>query len=224
MPVVTRQVRTDHNAAMNPRALRFLLWTTILVSVSVAVAVAQDGLYAPQVPGDAALVRVVNLRADGAPSRIDIGAVRFPPLEPGEITPYRSVPAGVYMVGGRAAGITFSPQQGSFVTVVVTPDGSLRLVTDEAHRDPARAQLVFYNFGTGVASLVSRDPAAAIFSEVPAGEVRTRAVNAISVDLAVDSGDRERYRGALELERGESYSVFVTPEDVFVRTASVSTE
>jgi hypothetical protein len=107
---------------------------------------AQDGLYAPSVPTDAALVRVVNLQTSKPAPRVDIGPLRFAPVAAGEVTPYRPAPPGVYVVGGRAAGVEFLPEPGKFYSIVADSDGALTVVEDEAHRDPARAQIVLFQF------------------------------------------------------------------------------
>jgi hypothetical protein len=185
---------------------------------------AQDGLYAPSVPTDAALVRVANLRDSELSPRLDMGPVRFSSLPAGEVTPYRPTPPGVYIIGGRAAGVEFFPEPGAFYTIIVDPDGALVVVRDEAHRDPARAQIVLFNFSGEPADLVSIEPEAPIFRAVPAGGARSIAVNAIAVDLAVEADRGEVFRRRVQLARGESYGIFVGRVQAFLETASVATE
>lgn len=203
-----------------------IVWiiTGILLPMVSSEVAAQDGLYAPSVPEDAALVRVVNLQSSSPSPRIDTGPVRFPPVSAGEITPYRPVPPGVYIIGGRAAGITFSPKPATFVTIAVLPDGTLELIEDTPHRDPARAQLVLVNRGDTPATLLSRDPAATIIADVPDGNEGVRAVNALAIELAVEAGGDVVFSQPLTLARGESYTVFVTPDGAVLHTASVAPE
>jgi hypothetical protein len=210
--------------AMNHRfGIPGLLILFVLGSGAPAVR-AQDGLYAPSVPTDAALVRVVNLQTSKPAPRVDIGPLRFARVAAGEVTPYRPAPPGVYVVGGRAAGVEFLPEPGKFYSIVADSDGALTVVEDEAHRDPARAQIVLFNFRDETVSLASVEPAAAIFPAVPPGGSRTIAVNAISVELTVEERGDELFRRRLQLERGESYGIFVGRERVFLEAASVATE
>lgn len=204
---------------------------------------AQDGLYAPRLDGDTALVRVVNLQ-NGPLERLDVGPRRFSNLDAGEVTPYRSVAPGVYLVGGRN-GVMLSPAPASFITVVVQPDGRPAILEDVAHRDPARAQVVLYNFSSRPADLVAPELQAVIVEAVPPTDARARAVNALTVDLAIRLRDRSgasdspgpggspgasgspgprsnRPVGTLELRRGESYGIFVTEDAVAVHAARVA--
>jgi hypothetical protein len=185
---------------------------------------AQDGLYAPSVPSDAALVRVANLHGTDASPRLDMGPVRFAPVGAGEVTPYRPTPPGIYIIGGRASGVEFFPEPGGFYSIVVDPAGELVVVRDEAHRDPARAQIVLFNFSGETVDLASIEPPAAIFGSVPSGSARSVAVNAIAVDLAVEAGGEELLRQRVQLERGDSYGIFVAPGQVFIEAASVATD
>jgi len=198
--------------------------TAFLLCLAPATIVARDGLYAPSVPDDAALVRVVNLQSSSPSPRIDAGPVRFSPVAAGGITPYRPVPPGVYLIGGRAAGITFSPQPATFVTIAVLPGGALELIEDTPHRDPARAQLVLVNRTDASATLLSLDPPATIIADVPGGSAGVRAVNALTVELAVEADGTVVFSRPLTLVRGESYTVFVTGDGAVLHTASVAPE
>lgn len=208
------------------RSSSVALVAAIVLAGALAPVFAQDGLYAPRVPGDASMVRVANLSSAESP-RIDIGAVRFGAVPAAEVTPYRSVPPGIYMVGGRARGVMFSPGPASFNTIVVSPAGEIVVLVDQAHRDPARAQLVLYNFAGNAADLIATRPEATVFESVLPGESEAVAVNAIPIDLAARvNGGSAAYPvgGTLAMERGASYSVFVTPDGAMLRTAAVATD
>ncbi len=195
----------------------------VVWALSVAPVVAQDGLYAPSVPENAALVRVVNLREGEESPRLDVGRERFAPLPAGEVGPYRPVPPGVYILGG-AGGVEFSPEPGRFYSLVVSEGSAPAVVRDEAHTDPARAQLVMYNFGDAPADLFALPGGAIIFEKIPTEESEAMAVNAIEVALSVRVGGEERLRRELQLERGESYGIFVGLQQVVIAPATVSSE
>ncbi|MFW5695071.1 MAG: alginate O-acetyltransferase AlgF [Alkalispirochaeta sp.] len=202
------------------RAIAFALAGIALGGVPVF---GQDGLYAPRVPDDAALVRVANLHGSDDSPRLDVGRERFAPRAAGDVGPYRAVPPGVYILGG-AGGVDFTPEPGRFYTIIVDHNGELTVLQDEAHTDPARAQLVLYNFSDSPADLVAVPGDTVIFEEVSSGRSETIAVNAVSVELSVRSDGEEHARRKLDLERGESYALFVGPEDVVVAAAAVSSE
>lgn len=192
--------------------------------LAIATATAQDGLYAPRVPGDAALVRVVNLDSAGSSPRIDAGAVRFDALAPGTAGPYRPVAPGVYLVGGRGRSTELHPAAGGFHTIVTLAGGEIRVFRDEAHRDPARTQVVLYNLSAAETSLVSVDPAGTLIEGVQAGESAAVVVNAIPVELSALRDGVEVLRRSVVLERGASYAVFVGESSAALHTARVDGE
>lgn len=183
----------------------------------------QEGLYAPSVPEDAALVRVVNLHQHDTSPRFDVGRERFSPHPPGEVGAYRAVPPGLHILGG-AGGVEFMPAPGRFYSVVFTPDTRLMVLPDETHTDPARAQLVLYNFLDSAADLVAEPGPTVILSEVAPERSDAIAVNAIAVNLGVRARGEDLGGRELVMERGESYGVFVTPHGVLIEAAAVSSE
>lgn len=195
----------------------------VVWALSAAPVAAQDGLYAPSVPDDAALVRVVNLQEGEESPRFDVGRERFAPLPAGEVGAYRPVPPGIYILGG-AGGVEFSPEPGRFYSLVVSEGSAPTVVQDEAHTDPARAQLVLYNVADAPADLFAAPGDTMIFEKVPSGDSEAMAVNAIEVALSVRVGGEERLRRELQLERGESYGIFVGPRQVVIAPATVSSE
>jgi hypothetical protein len=172
---------------------------------------------------DAALVRVVNLSKENATPRIDLGRERFAPLPAGEVGAYRAVPPGIYILGG-AGGLDFTPTPGQFHTIIVDQGRIQTILTDEAHTDPARAQLVLYNFADDPAGVTAVPGGAIVFDDVGPGRSETISVNAITIELSLHVAGEERLRREFDLERGESYGMFVGSEQVVVAPASVSTE
>ncbi len=221
-PVVTRGTGTTYHGPMTTLPFRLAIAIIGLV-VSAASVFGQEGLYAPSVPEDAALVRVVNLHRNGDSPRLDMGRERFSPQGPGTVSPYRPVPPGIHILGG-AGGVEFMPQPGRFYSVVFGPENALTLLSDEAHTDPARAQLVLYNFTDSVVDLVAVPGNTVILEGVAPDQSRSIAVNAISVSLVVRAGGEDLDRRELAMERGESYGVFATSRGVIIEAATVSSE
>jgi hypothetical protein len=183
----------------------------------------QDGVYAPSVPQDAALVRVANLSRESETPRVDLGRERFAPLPAGAVGPYRPVPPGIYILGG-AGGLDFSPTPGQFHTIIVDHGQIQAILNDETHTDPARAQLVLYNFADAPAGVTAVPGDVIVFDDVRPGRSETTSVNAITIDLSLHVAGEERLRREFDLERGESYGMFIGSEQVIVAPASVSAE
>lgn len=200
------------------------IWLGILAMAPGAVD-AQEGLYGAGAPENAALMRVVNLNQTEHGPRIDVGPVRFSPQAPASASSYRPVPPGVYLLGGRALAVPFSPQADTFYTVLVHSPQEIEVVTDVAHGDPARAQLVLYNRTGRQVRLRAENPDGTVFPEVAPGTEAHRAVNAVSLTVVVDGPDgRPVLTRRLDLDRGGSYSIVLGVETAFVITAAVSSD
>lgn len=192
---------------------------------------AQDGLYAPSRPEDAALVRVANLSGRKESRVIDAGPVRFDPLDPLSVGAYRVVPVGVYILGDPESTV-FTPEPGAFVTIITGHDqsdpGRVHLFLDQPHEDPARAQLVLYNLTDRTLSLVDAPSGAEVFRQVPPEQSRALAVNAIPVELEVRDEETIHETVTLRLTRGDSFSLVATIQDdevvVVAAEAAVQTD
>ena len=185
---------------------------------------AQEGLYAPSVPEDAALVRIIN--ATSEPLTFDVGPLRYRDVPAYSASAYRPVQPGVFVLFHVGKREVLTPEARSFLTIALLPD-DLTVIRDERHVDPARAQLVIYNFSEQPVSFEAVEPGAVLVPEVPSGESRARVVNAIAVRIAAVA-EAPLYAESIELERGESYSMVVLGEGVepagFVHQADVSSE
>lgn len=180
-----------------------ILLVLLLTGGSVA---AQDGLYAPAVPEDAALVRVINATAETV--SLDVGPLRFSDVAPSTATAYRPLLADVLVVSHDGAREVITAKERSFLSLVLRP-GGMHVIEDERHTDPARAQLVVYNLAPSPVSLRATDPEATIIAEVGPGESGTRVVNAVSVSLGAYADDEQLVVTEVDLERGESYTLVV---------------
>lgn len=194
-------------------AWRAAMMTLVVCLMPISAVVARDGLYAPSRPEDAALVRAVNASSGEYASAIDIGPLRIESLAPGEASPYHLVPAGVYMIGGQG-GTVFTPEGGSFVTIVTGYDPgdsrSIRLFEDVPHDDPARGQLVLYNLTDRELSLVAIRPETTVFEAVSAGESAAIAVNAVTVQLEIRDDQGAVAEHTVALVRGGSHALFAS--------------
>ena len=195
----------------------------LLVVVAVSMP-AQEGLYAPSLPEEAALVRVVN--ATGDQLSLDIGSLRFTDVSPGAATAYRPLHGDVFVIAHDGLRVVLTPEPRTFLTIVVE-QGDIRIVTDERHVDPARAQLVIYNLTSAPVAFRAVVPETVLIEAVDPGESASRAVNAVPVTIGAFADDEPLYVTAVNLVRGESYTLVVLEEgdpSGFLVQASVSTE
>lgn len=201
---------------------RFLL---PLVFVLAAVSAPAEGLYAPSVPEDAALVRVVNATPEEV--SIDIGPLRFPALAAYSGSAYRPLRGDVFVLAHAGERAVLTPQPKAFFSVILLPDGVV-VMPDERHTDPARSQLVFYNLTGEHLDFVAVEPEATLVAGVPPREGVLRVVNAITVRVGAATGGDVVYDDLLELDRGESYTLVVLGGEAgrsgFTVQASVSPE
>lgn len=209
--------------------MRFVNSLALLILVAVPVFAGTRSVYGPEVPGDAALVRIVNAVPGSSPLQAELGATSFDPLPYAQISPYRTVTPDIYLFSAAGVEQEIIPLSGRYYTVAVLP-GAIVVLEDPAHTDPARAQLFLYNF-----SLLSRiDLATADGKTSVIAGVRSRSsglavVNAVAAPLAVMSGgSRVKAIGDLGLARGSSFSVFVLGGEsttaVFTAKARVQVE
>ncbi len=191
--------------------LFFALWLSALPVVGQS----QTGVYGPAAPENAGFVRVFN----GDPSRgeaaeLPVGPRRFGPIALGEVTAYRPIRGGVFLLrsGGGEAELIVRPD--AYTTVLLGSE-EITVISDERHEDPARAQLVLYNGAdAGGVDLVVLPDGAPVFRDVPAGASRARAVNAVTVQLGLRAEDGAAVDlGPLDLTRGDSFGVFVVSEE-----------
>lgn len=174
------------------------------------VAPAQEGLYGPPAGEGTAMVRLLNASPAGGPLEVDLGAVRYGPLEFTQVSPYRPLFPDAYLIRAAGREQMLEPRPGAYYTVVVAPD-AIRVLEDPAHRDPARAQLFLYNLTSlPEVDLLTADGKVRVISGVAPGGSAQVAVNPVPVELAVfRDGILLEKVGDLGLQRGQSYSVFV---------------
>lgn len=207
----------------------------LVTSLALAILVAAPGVagtrsvYGPEVPGDAAFVRIVNAVPGSSDLETELGATTFDPLSYAEVSPYRAVTPDIYFFSADDEELEIIPKSGCYYTVAVLPD-AIVVLDDPAHTDPARAQLFLYN----LSSLPRIDLATADGKTRVIADVRSRSsglaiVNAVAASLAVTSGGaRVKLVGDLGLARGSSFSVFVlgggSATAVFTAKARVQVE
>lgn len=202
--------------------MRRLILILCLVAASVARMDAEGprSVYGPSAPGDSAFVRLINLLPD--PVRVGLGATIIGPAARAEVTPYRPVVPDVYLARIKGREREVVPKAGTYLTIASTP-GGIVLFDDPPHTDPARAQLFLYNLTMIPSiSLKSADGRTPVISNVRPDSSASVVVNAVSVGLAVFTGESlVKPLGVLELKRGASFSVFALKDNDAVSLVTV---
>jgi len=217
---------------VDQKHVTFTVALAILFLVA-SLAPAQDGLYAPVLPDDIALVRVINAtEAPGADAglSIDVGNTRIGPVAAGTGTAYFPVRPGVYVVFANGKREALTAASGTFQTILIAAD-RISIIADAHHEDPLRSQVLLYNASSHPVRLDAIVPAAALIPAVSPGQSGMIIINAIPVTLAaiaegadvdqrsVDGavgGDEPAGQFTVEitLERGKSYAVVVTGKEL----------
>lgn len=185
----------------------------VLAAVTLTVAglaYAEEDLYDPAPPADAAFVRAVHASAGAGAVTPDLGGKSVASVSYGEVSTYVVVPMGQRsMELGTGTSADLNVSAGSFYTVALGSGGVVSL-EDPINNNLAKALLVFYNLSDQPVSLRTADGGTTIVDTIAPGELGHRAVNPIEVALAAwgDSGAITSF-DALQLERGAAYSVFV---------------
>ncbi len=186
--------------------------TALALALLVAAPVFSDtrSVYGPEIPGDAAFVRIVNAAPGSSPLQAELGATAFDPLPYAQVSPYRAVTPDIYLFSAFDQELEIIPMSGRYYTVAVLPE-AIVVLEDPAHTDPARAQLFLYNLSSlPRIDLATADGKTRVISDVRSRSSGLAIVNAVAASLAVTSGGaRVKLVGDLGLARGSSFSVFV---------------
>ena len=186
------------------------VWVFAVVVLFLAGGVcAQEDLYGPSAPPDAAYVRVVNATPDGE-AAAELGDVDYDPVAFTGVTPYRVLEPGSVALNVAGAEASLTVEAGGFYSVVLTPEG-VNVLQDEALVDASRALLTLYNLSdTETLDLKTADGATDIVSGVAPGGAGSIVVNQAEVALGVFAGEElVEALGPSLLERGVAYSVLV---------------
>ncbi len=177
-------------------------------------ALAQDGLYGPT-DSDDAFVRVVHAVPGSALVPVDLGATTYGRVGYGDVTPYRPVFPGMFVLRAEDREFSFVPRSGSYYTLVYGAEGFM-VIEDEIHTDPARSQLVLYNLRDagsltlGAFSPSSPENQTPVVSNVQPRSADREVINPVAAGFIVagPEGAIATFE-SLPLSRGASVSVLV---------------
>lgn len=199
------------------RTVPRILMLAVLLNSAHAVS-AQDGLYAPVLPGDTAFVRIVNTSETAV--TVDLGPVRIGPVQTKTGSDYAPVRPGVSVVFVANTRLPVTAAPGSFRTVVISAESAM-VFDDPHHDDPLRAQFRVYNLSATTIRVDAIEPSAPLFEGIPAGEAEYLTLNAVPVLVGVTRDDGTLHHEQIEFSRGDSYSLVVMDNGAFVVKAGV---
>ena len=201
------------------RLARSTVAVCLALGLTLVAALAQEDLYGPSAPPDAAYFRVVNAASAVGPFEAVLGDLVFPPVAFAEVTPYFVLEPATLSLSVGDAEVSVEVEAGGFYTAALLPGGVV-VFDDEPLVDASRALLTFYNLsGRGPLDLATADGGTDVLVGVGAGESESVVVGGAEVALGVFAAGE--LVGATEqqlLERGVAHAVFVFdgPEDLVV--------
>lgn len=192
--------------------MKRLILTLMMLILPVSAAHAVDeALYDPAPPADSAFVRLINASGEKTVSGL-IGSITF--KEVADVSPYMVLKAGKYDLSVGKAKQSVEVKAGTSYTFAYSKDGdkeALASFEDAAMDDPSKAMIYFYNLSDKEANLRAPNFNTDIVSKVAAGTSQSKALNALTVDVAltVDNNDVKTFPG-IELKRRNGYSFVLT--------------
>jgi hypothetical protein len=202
----------------------FIRYTVLVASAaifSVSSLIAQSGsLYGMSLDESAVLVRVINLRSEGAAS-LRLGSDRITAAEPGSVSSYFNVAADLYILRYQGDNREFIPRQGTIYSIIAGDDG-LDILADEPHSDPLRCQIYAYvapgaqagnGWDEGI-SIRTADGGTVLIDAIRPGTSGAVAVNPVAVELAVFSPEGRRVSEVFDpgMNRGASIALTIRPD------------
>ena len=175
---------------------------------------AQDAnadLYDAVAPANSAFVRVMNLSERGIEATLT-SKTTTQRIGAGQFSGYRFVEPGLHRIAVEGQ-VLETELEANTASTVLYRDGQLQLLKDDVVKEPARAQIVFYNLTDTNAALTTSDGATPVVSSRSPYQNGSRMVNEVKIGFAVyqDQHKLAEYPEQL-LRKGRSYSYAVMPE------------
>ena len=202
----------------------FFVFCSLHMCLGVGTASAQDAnadLYDAVAPANSAFVRVMNLSDTGVEATLT-SKTSAQRVGAGQFSGYRFVEPGLHRIG-VAGQVLEAELEANTASTVLYRNGQLQLLKDEVVKEPARAQIVFYNLTDVNAALTSADGARPVVSSRSAYQNGSRMVNEVKISFAVYQAQRKLadYEEQL-LRKGRSYSYAIMQEGGGYRSMMVA--
>jgi hypothetical protein len=183
---------------------------------------AQVPLYAQRLPEGTVYIRLVNALPGAASVQTDFaGPVTLGADGAARVSPYyvdvtgggKTIPLQV-ATGGQSLTTSFTPASGTFVTIVLHPDGdhlSAALIEDKPEYNQLRARLAFYNTAVGCTDgTLTEASGATIFQGVAPDAMAARGINPVAAKVVAGCGGGQAPELDLgDLQAGGLYTVWM---------------
>lgn len=170
---------------MTHAALRFLSFSLMLLAAPLARADADQQLYDPAPPADAAFVRILNANPAGEVNAT-MGDATFGNLAYPGLSPYMVVKQGEQTLKAGGTQETMNVEAGKYYTLAVAADGKVVTLRDAIIEQPSKAYVYFYNFSDATkASLRATKQNVDIVGDVEANSGKHREMNALTLPMAI---------------------------------------
>lgn len=205
------QITTKQTARSRRQVLLGLCVTGAAAISAPAVWANQDAeLYDPVPPPDSVFLRLLSIPADGT---VQVGPATFDVGTPGQISTYQVLKGGTWPMRAGDMAVELDLAPGSSYSLALIPDApGYVLFEDQIISDPRKCGLMLYNLSASPARLFvpSKDKEIPIIKGLASMAHKTRAVNAITVDLAVSADGVEITRfPKIKLQRRSHFSFVV---------------
>ncbi len=180
-----------------------------LLLLSFGLVLAQQTVYAPPPPDNAAFIRIIHASPNAGNLNTSIGDASFDALEYGGVSAYKVVLAGSYDLSVAGLSGSVSVEAGNYYSVVLS--NSVSVMEDPQNSNLAKTMLVLYNVAdSGPVAMKTADGSTAVIEGVDAASMNSILVNPIEVDLAAFAGESSINSFAgLSLQSGAVYSMVV---------------
>lgn len=193
---------------------KLLAILTLSILATPSYAAGDQGLYDAAPPADAGFVRIINA-SDNALTSVFINGSDLGGMEAKSVSEYAIATQGTVNVkSDNNMAVSKEIKAGEYYTAIFGT-GHDTIIDDTKVTNPGKAVISFYNLSDkDTATLVSITHKADIFKDVTKSSATGREINAVTVGLAVKSGEEElAIIENIELKRQENTSVFLVGKD-----------
>ncbi len=207
------------------RTFFLIIVITLVFITPPATYAGEDELYDPEPPAGSAFVRAINANEQNSSADFTIGNTNINSLSYPSASPYFVIKEGKYSVSSSGIESEIKIEAGKYYSLIITSD-KIREIEDMIIEDPAKSRIYFYNFSDKKANLTAPVHKTSIFTDIESGKNISREINAITLDIAIDSEGQnissfkniqlKRKRGTIFIIVGSkgNYKTFTTENEI----------
>ena len=185
----------------------------LLLCAAAGSATADEGLYGPAAPPGSAFVRVFNNTPHDLRD-VRVGEKGLPEIQPFGASEFVFLPPGSVTLTAGAAKQPLSLAKDTYHTAVVGGGEGVRVIDNGRWSSRLKSLVILYNLLDGGPVDLRTADGKPVVDAVAPGAAAQREVNAVRVNLALfRDGKKVADVRPVNLERGKSFSLFVTGSD-----------